>query len=398
MGKRMTLAVIGCGDFAKCFVPLFKAHPAVKKVYVCDLVRTKAEDYSKRFGVEIIGSFEEALRSREIDSVAIFVERHLHGRMVMEALRAGKHVYSAVPMASSVEECLEIVDLVKETGLTYMMGETCIYYPCSMFCKAGFEKGDFGSFVFGESQYYHDISHFPANFRADRQSAGIPPFFYPTHSTAMLLNATGSYVTKVVAMGYEDHEPDGYFGVGANQWDNVYSNGYSLMKLANGGTIRVNECRRIGYKAPSSYISGFYGTKGSYQFSNAQHIVTSLTPDGVTLKDVSREVNPKAMEEHRGESDFMERVANHAWQGDSFSPQHDVRASRLPESYRGLPNGHMASHQLLVDDFCTAAYSGTLPAVDASLAARFTIPGLIAHESVLRDSETLSVPFVELIK
>ena len=396
--KKLTLAVVGCGEFARCFVPLFKAHPHVEKVYVCDLVRSKAEDYSAKFGVEVMESFEEVLRSKEISAVAVFTDRHLHGRMVKDALLAGKHVYSAVPMASSVEECLEIVEIVRRTGLVYMMGETCIYYPCSMFCKEGFEKGDFGRFVFGEAQYYHDISHFPLNYRSDKTNAGLPPFFYPTHSTAMLLHATGSYVTKVVAMGYEDREDDGIYRRGVNRWDNVFSNGYSLMKLENGGTIRINECRRIGYKAPSSYISGFYGTKGSYQFSNAQHIVTRLTKDGVDLRDVSAEVNPRAMEEHRGDADFKERVANHAWQGDSFSPQHDARASRLPESFRGLPNGHMASHQLLVDDFCTAAFEGTLPTVNAALAARYTIPGLLAHESILRDSEPVKVPVIELLK
>ena len=396
--KKLTLAVVGCGEFARCFVPLFKAHPHVEKVYVCDLVRSKAEDYSAKFGVEVMESFEEVLRSEEISAVAVFTDRHLHGRMVKDALLAGKHVYSAVPMASSVEECLEIVEIVRRTGLVYMMGETCIYYPCSMFCKEGFEKGDFGRFVFGEAQYYHDISHFPLNYRSDKTNAGLPPFFYPTHSTAMLLHATGSYVTKVVAMGYEDREDDGIYRRGVNRWDNVFSNGYSLMKLENGGTIRINECRRIGYKAPSSYISGFYGTKGSYQFSNAQHIVTRLTKDGVDLRDVSAEVNPRAMEEHRGDADFKERVANHAWQGDSFSPQHDARASRLPESFRGLPNGHMASHQLLVDDFCTAAFEGTLPTVNAALAARYTIPGLLAHESILRDSEPVKVPVIELLK
>ena len=396
--KKLTLAVVGCGEFARCFVPLFKAHPHVEKVYVCDLVRAKAEDYSAKFGVEVMESFEEVLRSKEISAVAVFTDRHLHGRMVKDALLAGKHVYSAVPMASSVEECLEIVEIVRRTGLVYMMGETCIYYPCSMFCKEGFEKGDFGRFVFGEAQYYHDISHFPLNYRSDKTNAGLPPFFYPTHSTAMLLHATGSYVTKVVAMGYEDREDDGIYRRGVNRWDNVFSNGYSLMKLENGGTIRINECRRIGYKAPSSYISGFYGTKGSYQFSNAQHIVTRLTKDGVDLRDVSAEVNPRAMEEHRGDADFKERVANHAWQGDSFSPQHDARASRLPESFRGLPNGHMASHQLLVDDFCTAAFEGTLPTVNAALAARYTIPGLLAHESILRDSEPVKVPVIELLK
>ena len=396
--KKLTLAVVGCGEFARCFVPLFKAHPHVEKVYVCDLVRSRAEDYSARFGTEVVESFEQVLRSKEISAVAVFTDRHLHGRMVKDALLAGKHVYSAVPMASSVEECLEIVEIVRRTGLVYMMGETCIYYPCSMFCKEGFEKGDFGRFVFGEAQYYHDISHFPLNYRSDKTNAGLPPFFYPTHSTAMLLHATGSYVTKVVAMGYEDREDDGIYRRGVNRWDNVFSNGYSLMKLENGGTIRINECRRIGYKAPSSYISGFYGTKGSYQFSNAQHIVTRLTKDGVDLRDVSAEVNPRAMEEHRGDADFKERVANHAWQGDSFSPQHDARAARLPESFRGLPNGHMASHQLLVDDFCTAAFEGTLPTVNAALAARYTIPGLLAHESILRDSEPVKVPVIELLK
>ena len=396
--KKLSLAVIGCGEFARCFVPLFKAHPYVEKVLVCDLVRSRAEDYSARFGTEIADSFEEVLRSKEINAVAVFTDRHLHGRMVKESLLAGKHVYSAVPMASSVEECLEIVETVRRTGLTYMMGETCIYYPCSMFCREGYEKGEFGRFVFGEAQYYHDISHFPVNYRSDMKNAGLPPFFYPTHSTAMLLHATGSYVTKVVAMGYEDQEEDGIYKAGVNRWDNVISNGYSLMKLENGGTIRINECRRIGYKAPSSYISGFYGTKGSYQFSNAQHLVTRLTKEGVDLRDVSAEVNPRAMEEHRGDPDFKERVANHAWQGDSFSPQHDARAARLPESFRGLPNGHMASHQLLVDDFCTAAFEGTLPTVDAALAARYTIPGLLAHESILKDSEPLRVPVIEPLK
>ena len=45
------------------------------------------------------------------------------------------------------------------------------------------------------------------------------------------------------------------------------------MELANGGTARITEARGFGYGRPSSYISGFYGTKGSYEFSNVQHIL-----------------------------------------------------------------------------------------------------------------------------
>lgn len=394
MGGKLNIAFIGCGDFAKNFVPLFKLHPLVEKVYVCDLIADRAEEYSKKFSVEIVASFEDVLKRRDIDAVAIFAQRHLHGPLVLRALSAGKHVYSAVPMASEVEECQQIVEKVAETGLTYMMGETCYYYPSSMLCRYRFQEGFFGKFVYGEAQYHHDISHFPANFRADKRSAGVPPFFYPTHSTAMLLAAADSYCTRVVAFGYEDTEGDGIFEKGVNQWDNVFSNSYSLMKLANGGTARINECRRIGYKAPSSYVSSFYGTKGAYQFSNAQHILTKLTEKGVDLQDISDDVNPVEMTRHKDEPDFKLKVANHTWQWNVFSPVQKTEYDRLPESFKknGSVNGHMASHQLLVDDFCTAVFFGSMPPVNAWRAARWTIPGLLAHQSALKNGEAMDVP------
>ena len=394
MGGKLNIAFIGCGDFAKNFVPLFKLHPLVEKVYVCDLIAERAEEYSKKYSVEIVTSFEEVLKRRDINAVAIFAQRHLHGPLVLRALSAGKHVYSAVPMASEVEECQQIVEKVKETGLTYMMGETCYYYPSSMLCRYKNQEGFFGKFVYGEAQYHHDISHFPANFRADKRSAGVPPFFYPTHSTAMLLAAADSYCTRVVAFGYEDTEDDGIFEKGVNQWDNVFSNSYSLMKLANGGTARINECRRIGYKAPSSYVSSFYGTKGAYQFNNAQHILTKLTEKGVDLQDISDDVNPIEMTRHKDEEDFKQKVANHTWQWNMFSPVQKTEYDRLPESFKknSSVNGHMASHQLLVDDFCTAVFFGSMPPVNAWRAARWTIPGLLAHQSALKDGEAIDVP------
>jgi hypothetical protein len=52
----------------------------------------------------------------------------------------------------------------------------------------------------------------------------------------------------------------------------------------------------------------------------------------------------------------------------------------------------MGSHKLLVDDFCKAVHDGTLPTVNAWVASRFTVPGLIAHQSALRGGELLDVP------
>jgi len=389
MGEKLRVGILGCGEFSMHFVPLFRSHPYVEKVSVADTDTEKAKRYGEKFGIEYYSSLEELL-STDVNAVAIFTPRHTHGPLVIEALKAGRHVYSAVPMASEISHCEEIVRLVKQTGLTYMMGETCVYYPCSLYCKEQYEKGEMGKFVYAESQYHHDISHFSAAHRADLHAIGIPPFFYPTHSISMVLSAVSSHVTKVTAMGYEDTEDDPVFKKGVNMWDNTISNAFSLMRLANGGVIRINECRRIGWKAPSSYISAFYGTKGGYQFSNAQHVSTRHTEDGVLLTDVSDYVNPRAMTEHKDDPDFKNKVANHAWQGDSFAPvQHP---EILPEAYNGLPNGHMASHQFLINEFCRSVFHKTLPRVNAWVAARYTVPGIVAYESLKQGGVTLDVP------
>ena len=116
--EKLKIAVIGCGRFSQFFVPLFKAHPVTKQVYVCDLKKDREEEFANRFGVARCESFEYALQSKEINAVAIFTPREMHGKMVIDALKAGKHVYSAVPCAVSVDDIIEIEKLVRETRLT----------------------------------------------------------------------------------------------------------------------------------------------------------------------------------------------------------------------------------------------------------------------------------------
>ena len=71
MKEKYTVALIGCGAFAKSFVPLFKAHPYVEKFYVCDLIPEKAAAFCETYGVESIPTYEEVLARPDIDAVAI---------------------------------------------------------------------------------------------------------------------------------------------------------------------------------------------------------------------------------------------------------------------------------------------------------------------------------------
>lgn len=64
MTKKLAVAFIGCGSFARNFVPLFKIHSNAEKVCVCDLIASKANEYSEQYGVEIIPTFEDVLARR----------------------------------------------------------------------------------------------------------------------------------------------------------------------------------------------------------------------------------------------------------------------------------------------------------------------------------------------
>ncbi|MGY2745013.1 putative dehydrogenase [Arthrobacter sp. UYCu723] len=122
-----SIGVVGLGQFGGHFAHLFKLHPGVSEVYAVDERPERAAAGREQWGLDgTKGSFEELLAS-DVDAVAIFTQRWTHGPLVVQALRAGKHVYSAVPMAVSEEEIALIIEAVRETGLVYAMGETSYY-------------------------------------------------------------------------------------------------------------------------------------------------------------------------------------------------------------------------------------------------------------------------------
>ncbi len=393
--RKIRIGFVGCGQFARCFVPLFRAHPAVEYVAVCDKFRERAEDYKERFSCdEIFDTFDEMIASDRINAVAIFSQRDLHGVMAIAALKAGKHVYSAVPMALKVDEILEIVRLVKETGLTYSMGETGIYRPASIFCRQKYASGEIGNLVYAEAQYNHDMSRLYDVFQytegdAWRKMAGLPPLFYPTHSTSMVLSATKAHAVSVSAFGYEENKDKDIFGEGKNYWDNPFSNTSMMLKMSDGSVVRISENRRIAWHVPETYITGFYGDKSSYECSLMQHSYIKYEEKSATYEDVSDLLNPIALTEHKAEPDFLQNAVNGKWSSGEAPIQ---ITKRLPKEFEGLGTGHAGTHKFMVDDFCQAVVSGYLSPTNAWQAARYNLPGLMGHESAMRGGECLSVP------
>ncbi len=416
---KLRVGVVGYGSFSRDFVELFMKHPDVEEVAIAELVEERRQEFLEKYpGCRTFESLDELLETApEINCVAIFTQRHLHGPMVIKALKAGKHVYSAVPIGCTVDEIMEIVELVKETKLVYMMGETCYYYPSAIYCREKYKEGAFGKFVYAEAQYYHDIREMYGAFSHSggdswRRVAGIPPMFYPTHSISMIFPAIGAHATKVSCMGLRDEYPDNIYGEEKNDFENPFSNETAIFRMSDGSVVRINEFRRVGINKPSTYITCFYGEDGAYDCINERHVFqTAPFPhrnggEGeMKMTDVSELLMPeKYLDLKNGKIDSIEN-GKFTWNPDvtpvsvaAITGYAKIQnRDRLPDSYdyyEEMAGAHFNSHPFLVDDFVRAVVDDMLPPNNAWDAANYMIPGLIAHESAIRDGELLDIPYV----
>lgn len=387
-----SICMVGAGQFAGAFANLFTLHPGVRDVFATDLVPERAETLVAEHGLAgTIGSFEEALAS-DVDAVAIFTQRWLHGPMVMAALRAGKRVYSAVPMAITEEEIGQIVELVRSTGLTYMMGETSHYNPATVLARTLVREGRFGRLFYAEGDYVHDMDlGFYDAYRYSggegwKATASYPPLLYPTHSIGGVLGAWDTHAVSVSAIGVVDDRDDGVFDRRVSQFDNDFSNATALFEVAGGGSFRTNEFRRVGF--PSWMRESrfrFFGTEASFE----ETVTGAFLQDRQGVEDVSGQIEPRrASAEELADLESVSPTLRDAFLS-GCAPVHDTSA--LPAEFSGAPNGHEGSHHFLAHDFVTAVTTQTLPSVNAWVAARYTLPGVIAHESARRDGERLPV-------
>ena len=387
-----SIGIVGAGQFGSQFAHLFNLHPGVSAVHVVDELPERAESVVRRLDLAGVVPDFDALLASDVDAVAVFTQRWTHGPLVERALRAGKHVYSAVPMAVAEEEIARIIQAVRDTGKVYMMGETSYYNPATVYAREQQAAGRFGRVFYSEGDYVHDMdlgfydAYQYSGGERWKETASYPPMLYPTHAIGGVLGAIPAHAVSVSCVGVKDQRDDGVFDKDVSMFGNDFSNATALFELNDGGVMRTNEMRRVGY--PSHIRESrfrFFGTEASFE----QLARVTVWQDKQNVHDISEQ-----METRPSMSLDDPSLANVAPElRDAFvsglAPVHD--AGRLPEEFRGAPNGHEGSHHFLVDDFVTAVNDGTLPPVNAWVAARFTLPGIVAHQSALQNGVRLPI-------
>jgi predicted dehydrogenase len=363
--KKVNVAIIGLG-FGAEFIPIYKRHPNANMYAVCQRNAAKMKQIGDAFEIEKrYTTYDDVLADPKVDFVHINTPIPDHAPMSIAALKAGKHVMCTVPMATTIDECKQIVELVKKTGLKYMMAETVVYSREFLFIKDLYQKGELGKIQYMAASHPQDMDGWPAYWER------MIPMHYATHVVSPVLglvNGRAEYVSC--------------FGSGTVRSD---------IQKKSGNQFAVESCHlkikdsdiaahiwRFLYDTARQYRESFdvYGTKKSFEWTlveGEEHVLhTAKKPEPEIAQRVSV-------------PDF---------------------AHLLPEEIRGFTRsirdaehlsfiqggGHGGSHPHLVNEFVSALVQQRDPWPNAVQSANWTCVGICAHESALKGGAIVKLP------
>ncbi len=130
-GGRVRVGLVGAGQFAKHFIiPNIARIPEFDLKTLVTSSPLNAKQTASKHGFEKCGTdFGDILRDGEINLVIVATPHNLHARMVVDALRAGKAVFTEKPLCLNEEELQEIAKTVRETKLPVYVGFNRRYSP-----------------------------------------------------------------------------------------------------------------------------------------------------------------------------------------------------------------------------------------------------------------------------
>jgi len=367
--QKVKVAIVGLG-FGAEFIPLYQRHPNAECYAICQRSEDHLNQIGDEFGIERrFTRFEDLLSIDELDAIHVVTPIADHAPMSLASLNAGKHTACTVPMATTKEECLEIVKARKSSGKVYMMMETAVYTREFLYAKELVESGKLGKIQFlrGSHQQNMGLPGWPDYWY------GFPPMHYATHAVSPLLCLAKTPVESVVCYGSGRIQED-YI----KRYSSPFATETAIMKLAD--CDLACEVTRSLFDTIRQYRESFdvYGTKLSFEWEQ-------VAGDGPVI--YSGYEDAKRVEVPDYGHLLPKEIAPFTGRG-VYDEEHEHTSF-----IQGA--GHGGSHPHLAHEFVRSIIENRQSAVDAKLAANWTMAGICAHESAMNDGKRIKIPQVD---
>jgi predicted dehydrogenase len=160
----MKIAIVGLGYWGPNLIRNFVVADGVEEVGCYDIDAVQLRLTKQRYpNVRVFQSYEDVLDS-DMDAVAIATPVSTHFPLGKKALEGGKHLLLEKPMAATVAQCEELIDLAAKKNLRLMVDHTFIYTGAVQKIKEIVTQGTIGDIYYFDSVrvnlglFQHDVN------------------------------------------------------------------------------------------------------------------------------------------------------------------------------------------------------------------------------------------------
>lgn len=287
--ETVRVGFIGVGARGSGHVGQMLLMEGVEVKAICDVYQDLADRSAKRVvdagrsapDVYAGGEYEyrKMLDRDDIDIVIIATPWEWHVPMCVDAMESGKHAFTEVPAATTVEDCWKLVDTSERTQRHCMMMENVCYGREELLCLNMCRLGVFGELLHGEAAYIHDLrSQMHSVIRGTGSWRTIHYMkrngnLYPTHGLGPICQYMGinrgdrmdhlssvgcnSRVRSIYAK--ENFSDDHKWNQGSFVCGDINT---SIVRTVNGRTIMIQWDEQL--PRPYTRLNFIQGTKGAW--------------------------------------------------------------------------------------------------------------------------------------
>jgi len=237
--KKIRVGVIGCGSIAQHrHLPEYQVNPNVELVAVCDINQERALEVAEKYGVLSYTSYEELLKSAEVDAVSVCTPNYLHAPITIAALEAGLHVLCEKPMATSKEEAEAMIGAAEKNGKKLMIGHNQRFVPSHQKARQLIANGEVGRIYSFRTAFGHGG---PEGWSVDGKESW---FFEKEKAFVGAMGDLGVHKTDLLryVLGEEIVEVGAFVETNAKDFADVDDNAVCVLKTESGiiGTLAAS--------------------------------------------------------------------------------------------------------------------------------------------------------------
>jgi predicted dehydrogenase len=150
------VGIVGLGRWAKVLSRSLTNSKAIKIVAGYSRSEEKRQAFTQEIGIPTVPDLQTMLRDPEIQGVILTVPNEQHLPVAKEVAKARKHIYTEKPIASTLEEGLEIAALQEKYGITVTVGHSARLMAGIRKIREAIDAGELGRVAFIEANFSNE--------------------------------------------------------------------------------------------------------------------------------------------------------------------------------------------------------------------------------------------------